>query len=159
MSTAPQMPAGVAISRADICAACPTPCALNTPEAHAVPANACPLPVPRWNRWGYGETLPSRPASSLPASGGEMPAKLVRVVTNALAHRVRGMMRAGLTVSREQRRARSAACLLCPHAKPSGLRGLWICGRPASCGCVGGREVDMILTRTKCQIGKWDDIN
>ena len=45
-------------SRRDICADCPTPCALQLDAtAHADPRQACPLPSPRWTRWGRGDAL------------------------------------------------------------------------------------------------------
>jgi hypothetical protein len=55
-------PRAVIRTRADSCAACPTPCPLQRDTAaHADPCAACPLPRPRWPQWdckqGAGDVL------------------------------------------------------------------------------------------------------
>lgn len=61
------MSPGVVQVRADICGACPSPCAWQRDaRAHAEPCAACP--AGRWGQWG--DCSAAQPAPSLPAPGG-----------------------------------------------------------------------------------------
>lgn len=67
------IPAAVLSVRAELCAACPTPChGLAAADWRARPCAACPLSEPRWFAWGCApaEPPPERLAGQRPRLRG-----------------------------------------------------------------------------------------
>lgn len=51
--TDPELPEGVLTVRRDLCLSCPMPCAhQHALEHYGRVASVCPLPIPRWSRYG-----------------------------------------------------------------------------------------------------------